>query len=58
MKVKVSLVKDGRELATEVIEDPNETNLVAAISLVCVRARIYVQGPLWPMHIDVRESRQ
>jgi hypothetical protein len=55
MKLKISVIKDGRELMTEVLENPKEANLTDAIDHVYHKARIYTQGPLWPFQIEVRE---
>lgn len=55
MTLTVSVVKDGRVLASKVISDPQPGDVEKAIHEVLDQARRDAGGaPLWPFEITVR----
>lgn len=57
MKVTVSLSRDGKELARQVVTNPKEGEIAAAISSVYASARAKVKGSsLWDCEINLRSE--
>ena len=57
MDFRVSVMKDGVALASEVVSDPAEGDITKAIGRVLAEARIAQGGgTLWPCQIDIRHA--
>ena len=54
--VVVTVIKNGQPLAQEVVSSPKPGDVTRAIGRATTKARRAVQGPLWPVQIDVREA--
>lgn len=55
MKIEISIAKDGKILAEEVITNPPQGELAAAIGRVFDRARQKSNAPIWDCQIGVRQ---
>jgi len=56
MNYKVSIIKHGKELASEIVQAPSEGEITAAIGRVSDEARKKNGGPLSPYLVDVRHA--
>jgi hypothetical protein len=55
--LRISIIKDGQTLASEVVLQPSDGDVTAAIARVAAEARRKIAPKsLWPCTIDIRQT--